>query len=105
MIPLSKLLGAGILLCLGVSGCAASARDDMKVGQSAERIGGQAGLASHLENRKVGAAQSAERIGGQAGLERYLEQRDVEADQSAERIGGQAGLEAHLPMEEIGADQ
>jgi hypothetical protein len=81
MIPLSKLLGVGILLCLGVSGCAASARDDMTVGQSAERIGGQ------------------------AGLEPYLEQRDVEADQSAERIGGQAGLEAHLPMEEIGADQ
>lgn len=81
MIPLSKLLGVGILLYFGVSGCAASVGDEMKVGQSAERIGGQ------------------------AGLEPYLEKREIEAGQSAERIGGQAGLEAHLTMEEVGADK
>ena len=108
MIPISKIVGVmscGLLLCLGLSGCAVSARDDMKVGQSAERIGGQAGLNAHLEKREVGADQSAERIGGQAGLETYLEKREFGADQSAERIGGQAGLEAHLTMQEVEADK
>ena len=90
-----KIVGVtscGFLLCLGLSRCAVSAPDEMKASQSAERIGGQAGLAAHLEKREVGAGQSAERIGGQAGLETYLETREVGAGQSAERIGGQAGL-------------
>jgi hypothetical protein len=58
MIPHSKVLGVmscGILLCLVLSGCAASARDDMKAGQSAERIGGQDGLEAHLAMQEVGA--------------------------------------------------
>ena len=77
-----KIVGVtscGFLLCLGLSRCAVSAPDEMKASQSAERIGGQAGLAAHLENREVGAGQSAERIGGQAGLQ------GVVADQSAEQ--------------------
>jgi hypothetical protein len=63
------LLSCGLLLCLGLLGRAASAADEMKAGQSTERIGGQSGLEDKLEKRKVGAGESAKRIGGQSGLE------------------------------------
>jgi hypothetical protein len=53
MIPISKIVGVmscGILLCLGLSGCAAPVADKMKADQSAaDRIGGQAGLKSDQE--------------------------------------------------------
>jgi len=63
-----SVITCGFLLCLGLSGTAASAADEMKAGQSAERIGGQAGLRGDQEKLKGVAGQSAERIGGQAGL-------------------------------------
>jgi hypothetical protein len=93
MIAISKIVGVmscGFLLCLGLSGNAVSAADEMKASQSAERIGGQAGLKGKL----MGAAghQSAERIGGQAGLRGDEEKLKGVAGQSGERIGGQAGL-------------
>jgi hypothetical protein len=66
-----SVITCGFLLCLGLSGNAASAADEMKAGQSAERIGGQAGLRGDQEKLKGVAGQSAERIGGQAGLEGY----------------------------------
>ena len=47
MVAIPKVVGVmscGFLLCLGLSGNAASAADEMKAGQSSERIGGQAGL-------------------------------------------------------------
>jgi starvation-inducible outer membrane lipoprotein len=71
MMPIQKIIGVmswGFLLCLGLSGCAASAPDEMKADQSAERIGGQAGLKADEEKLKGIVGQSAERIGGQAGL-------------------------------------
>ena len=58
MVAIPKIVGVmscGVLLCLGLSGCAASARDEMKASQSAERIGGQAGLEAHLTMQEVGA--------------------------------------------------
>jgi len=87
-----SVITCGFLLCLGLSGTAASAADEMKAGQSAERIGGQAGLRGDQEKLKGVAGQSAERIGGQAGLRGDQEKLKGVAGQSAERIGGQAGL-------------
>src|SRR5947208_1410720 len=63
MISIPKIVGVmscGFLLCLGLSGCAASARDEMKAGQSGERIGGQAGLKGEQEKLEGVADQSAE---------------------------------------------
>jgi hypothetical protein len=44
MVAIPKVVGvmsSGFLLCLGLSGNAASTADEMKEGQSGERIGGQ----------------------------------------------------------------
>ncbi len=52
MIPMPKIVGVmfcSFLLSLGLSGCAASTSNEMKAGQSAERIGGQAGLKADEE--------------------------------------------------------
>ena len=95
--PIPKIVGVmscGFLLCLGLSGCAASAPDEMKAGQSAERIGGQAGLKADEDKLKGIVGQSAERIGGQAGLKADEDKLKGIVGQSAERIGGQAGLKA-----------
>ena len=46
MAAIPKIVGViscGILLCLGLSGHAVSAADDMNAGHAGERIGGQAG--------------------------------------------------------------
>ncbi len=97
MISISKIVYAmscGFLLCLDLSGCATSAADEMKAGQSADRIGGQAGQKADQEKLEGIADQSsADRIGGQAGLKGDQEKLEGVADQSsADRIGGRAGL-------------
>ena len=56
------------LLCLGLSGTAALATDEMQPGQSPDRKGGQAGLKGDEEKLKGVAADTADhRMGGQAG--------------------------------------
>ena len=63
------ILPCGFLLCLGLSGNAALATDEMQPGQSPERIGVQAGIKSDEETLRGAAGQpSAERRGGQAGI-------------------------------------
>jgi hypothetical protein len=61
MIPISKIvcvMSCGFSLCLGPSGCATSAADEMKADRSsADRIGGQAGLGDRLENEEGVAGQ------------------------------------------------
>ena len=55
MIPISKVvavMSCGFLLCLGLSGCAASAPDEMKADQSGGRMGGQAGMGDRLEKEE-----------------------------------------------------
>jgi len=55
MVAIPKVVGvmsSGFLLCLGLSGNAASTADEMKEGQSGERIGGQAGLRGDQEKLK-----------------------------------------------------
>ena len=70
-IPKIVVMSCGFLLCLGLSGNAASAAHEMNAGQSGERIGGQAGRGydpGHDQNKRESvAAQAGERIGGQAG--------------------------------------
>jgi hypothetical protein len=66
MVAIPKIVGVmscGILLCLGVSGHAVSAVDVMKVGQSRERIGGQAGRGYEQGEREHVATHAGERIG------------------------------------------
>jgi len=97
MIPISKIVGVmsySFLLYLGLSGSAASVADEMKTGQSADRIGSQADLKADQEKLGGIAEQSAaDRIGGQAGLKDDQEKLEGVAGQSAaDRIGGQAGL-------------
>jgi hypothetical protein len=56
------------LLCLGLSGTAALATDEMQPGQPPDRKGGQAGLKGAEEKLKGVAADTADhRMGGQAG--------------------------------------
>jgi len=71
MLSIPKFVGVmscGFLLCLGLYGTAALAGDDMQLGQSGERIGGQAGYRSGTDMlRGVAGDSSGKRIGGQSG--------------------------------------
>ena len=58
-----SVITCGFLLCLGLSGNAASAADEMKAGQSAERIGGQAGLRG--DQLKDGPSEGSKTIKGE----------------------------------------
>ena len=101
MVSIPTVVGVitcGFLLCLGLSNTAqgdyaASAADEMKAGQSAERIGGQAGLRGDQEKLKGVAGQSAERIGGQAGL-RGDQLKDGPSEGSKTIKGEVLGVEA-----------
>ena len=68
----------------------------MNAGQSAERIGGQAGLQIPVERRMIGAASlGGMRVGGQAGLQTPEERRTIGADSlGGDRVGSRAGLES-----------
>jgi hypothetical protein len=71
MISISKVVGVmscGFLLCLGLSGTAALATDDMQPGPSGERIGGQSGHRGDDDKLQgVAGDSSGKRMGGQAG--------------------------------------
>lgn len=96
MVTIPKLVGVitcGVLLGLGLSGHPGAAADVMKAGQSAERIGGQAGRGyEQVKQQHIAAIHPGERIGGQAGqgYEQAKEQH-IAAIHPGERIGGQAG--------------
>jgi len=70
VISIPKIIGVMscvFVLCLGLSGTAALATDEMKPGQP-PRIGGQAGMKGAEEKLKGVAADTADhRMGGQAG--------------------------------------
>ena len=71
MVGVPKIIGVmccGVVLCLGLSGHAVSAADDMNAGRTGERIGGQAGLGYEQQERERIVAHPGERIGGQASL-------------------------------------
>src|SRR5512147_1870347 len=83
----------GVLLCLGLSGNAALATDEMQPGHTPERIGGQAGYRGDEDKLKgVADDTSGMRIGGQAGYRGDEDKlKGVADDTSGMRIGGQAG--------------
>ena len=96
MLSISKVVGGmscGFLLCLGLSGTAALAADDMQLGPSGERVGGQSGHRGD-EDKLTGVAgdASGKRIGGQAGHRGDEDKlQGVVGDASGKRIGGQLG--------------
>jgi hypothetical protein len=97
MLSISKgfgLMSCGFLLCLGLSGTAALATDEMQPGQSADRKGGQAGLRGDEDMLRGGAGNSSGmRVGGQAGLRGDEDMlRGGAGNSSGMRVGGQAGL-------------
>jgi hypothetical protein len=81
------------VLCLGLSGTAALATDEMQPGQPPDRKGGQAGMKGSEEKLKGGAADAAaKRTGGQAGMKGAEDKlKGVAADAADHRMGGQAG--------------
>jgi hypothetical protein len=87
------VMSCGFLLCLGLSGTAALATDEMQPGQPPDRKGGQAGMKGPDEKLKgVAADTAAKRTGGQAGHKDAEEKlKGVAADDADHRMGGQAG--------------
>jgi len=87
------VMSCGFLLCLGLSGNAALATDEMQPGQSPDRKGGQAGMKAPDEKLKgVAGDSSGKRTGGQAGHKGAEEKlKGVAADTADHRMGGQAG--------------
>jgi hypothetical protein len=96
MSSIPKVVGAlscAFLLCLGLSGTAALAADDMQLGKSGERIGGQSGHRGD-EDKLQGIAgdSSGKRIGGQSGHRGDEDKlKGVAVDSAGKRIGGQSG--------------
>ena len=96
MLCIRKVVGVmscAFLLCLGLSGTAALAADDMQLGKSGERIGGQSGHRGD-EDKLQGAAgdSSGKRIGGQSGHRGDDDKlQGAAGDSSGKRIGGQSG--------------
>ena len=96
MLCIPKVVGVmscAFLLCLGLSGTAALATDDMQLGKSGERIGGQSGHRGD-EDKLQGAAgdSSGKRIGGQSGHRGDEDKlQGAAGDSSGKRIGGQSG--------------
>ena len=78
----------------------------MNAGQSAERIGGQAGLQAPVERRTIEAdSLGGVRVGGQAGLQAPVDRRMIGADSlGGMRVGGQAGLQTPEERRTIGDD-
>ena len=71
MLCVPKVVGVmfcAFLLCLGLSGTAALAADDMQLGKSGERIGGQSGHRGEEDKlQSVEGDSSGKRMGGQSG--------------------------------------
>ena len=96
MISIPKVVGVmscALLLCLGLSGTAALATDEMQPGQTPDRKGGQAGMKGAEDKLKgVAADTAAKRKGGQAGMKGPEDKlKGVAADDADHRMGGQAG--------------
>ena len=87
------VLSCAFLLCLGLSGTAALAADDMQLGKSGERIGGQSGHRGDKDKLQgVAGDSSAKRMGGQSGHRGDEDKlQSVAGDSSAKRMGGQSG--------------
>ena len=90
---ISGVMSCVFLLCLGLSGNAALATDEMQPGQPPDRKGGQAGMKGPEEKLKgVAADAAAKRTGGQAGMKGAEDKlKVVAADAADHRMGGQAG--------------
>src|SRR4026209_464206 len=68
ILKISGVMCCGVVLCLGLSGHALSAADDMTAGHAGERIGGQAGRGFEpVEQERVAVPLPGERNGGEAG--------------------------------------
>lgn len=96
MISTSKVVGVmscAFLLCLGLSGTAALAADDMQLGKSGERIGGQSGQRGDKDKLQGTAGDSAgKRVGGQSGQRSDKDKlQGVAGDSAGKRMGGQSG--------------
>ncbi len=96
----------GVFLFLSLSGVATADTAQARADQSADRIGGQAGLRIHSERRTITAdSLGGIRVGGQAGLQTPIERRTITADSlGGKRVGGQAGLRIHSERRTITAD-
>ncbi len=87
------VISCAFLLCLGLSGTAALAADDMQLGKSGERIGGQSGHRGDEDKLRGGAGgSSGKRMGGQSGHRGDDDKLQGGAgDSSGKRMGGQSG--------------
>ncbi len=87
------IMSCAFMLSLGLSGTAVLAADDMQLGKSGERIGGQSGHRGD-EDKLQGVAgdSSGKRIGGQSGHRGDEDKlQGVTGDSSGKRMGGQLG--------------
>ncbi|HXX75983.1 MAG TPA: hypothetical protein VEI50_12715 [Nitrospiraceae bacterium] len=86
----------GISLFLSLSCVASADTSHAKADQSADTIGGQAGLLTPFERRTLAAESlGGMRVGGQAGLQTPFERRTLAAEPSGGvRVGSQAGQES-----------
>jgi len=102
ILKISGVMCCGVVLCLGLSGHAVSAADDMTAGHAGERIGGQAGREYEQQKQeRVAVPLPGERIGGQAGRGfEPVKQERVAAPLPGERNGGQAGREYEQQKQE-----
>ena len=90
-----KVAVYGVFLFLSLSCVATADTTYAKADESADRIGGQAGLQTPFERRTLAAdSLGGMRVGGQAGLRIPFERRTIAADSlGGIRVGGQAGLQ------------
>ena len=96
MYSIPKVVGVmscAFMLCFGLAGTTALAADDMQLGPSGERIGGQSGHRADKDKLQGGAGEhSSKRMGGQAGTRDSKDKlKGVIADDADHRMGGQAG--------------
>jgi|GEM_PF-3020234 hypothetical protein len=86
----------GVFLFLSLSCVATAATTHTQADQSADRIGGQAGLQIPFERRTLAAESSGGmRVGGQAGLQSPFERRTLAVESSGGvRVGSQAVQES-----------
>src|SRR5215468_3172594 len=106
ILSMIKVTVCGVFLFLNLSSVATADTTPAKADQSADRIGGQAGLQAPIEQRTITAdSLGGMRVGGQAGLRIPLERRTIAADSlGGIRVGGQAGLQTPIERRTIAAD-
>ena len=96
ILSMIKVVVCGVFLFLSLLCVATAATTHAQADQSADRIGGQAGLQTPIERRMiVDDSLGGMRVGGQAGLQTPIERRTIAADSlGGIRVGGQAGQES-----------